>query len=255
MKNSTFVILAITVLVLNVNNLAFGEISSFSTDKKIYLDNEPITFSVTVTNHEDLINVLVLNPRGDLKTILSEKTNEERVFEFQFNTSNFVTIQGVYKIVVHTTNQPVYDGKAILFEFVDSTINVLNTESKIDQLAEPLPPNCREIKTENLTTVICDDIEDGQQIPVEKNAIPLWVKQTSLWWNQGNSSDKEFIDSLSFLIAEKIIDIPGLSPSKNTESVPNWIKTPAGWWAKDQISKEEFVNAIKYLVEKQVIKI
>lgn len=254
-----FTILVVTILVFNFNALAFAEIISFSTDKSMYSLDEQIIFSGTIVNHEELVNILAMNPRGDLQTILKEASNDEGSFEFVFNPSDLFAIKGIYKIAVHTTDQPVYDGKFLLFEFSGSAIKVVNPEPKPEYSGEPyqaLPPNCVEIKTEKLTTVICEDTEDGDQLQVEQNAIPQWVKQTSLWWNQGNSSDKEFISSISFLILEKIISIPDFSPSEQTEeSVPSWVKHTAGWWAEDEISEEEFVNAIKYLVEKQVIKI
>ena len=251
-----FTILVVTILVFNFNALAFAEISSFSTDKSMYSIDEQIIFSGTIVNHEELVNILAMNPRGDLQTILKEASNDEGSFEFVFNPSDLFAIKGIYKIAVHTTDQPVYEGKFLLFEFSGSAIKVVSTESKAGGSYEPVPPNCKEIKTETRIIVSCADQENREQLPVEQNAIPQWVKQTSLWWNQGNSSDKEFISSISFLILEKIISIPDFSPSEQTkESVPSWVKHTAGWWGKDQISEEEFVNAIKYLVEKQVIKI
>jgi len=136
----------------------------------------------------------------------------------------------------------------------------LTTDSKTEQLGEPkeLPPNCEVIKTGEISAVFCDDQENGEQLQLEQeNIIPLWVKQTALWWHQGNSAHKEFINSLSFLINKNIIQIPDLPPPEKIEEekVPDWVKNIAGWWAQDQISEEEFVNAIKYLIKNQIIQV
>ena len=259
-QKSYCAILLFATLIFSLNSLACAEIISFSTDKNQYSINEQIIFSGTVGNNEEIINIVALNPLGDFQTILNEPADIDGSFEINYNARDFFTIKGIYKITAHTTDQPAYEGKALLFDFSGSTIKVLTTDSKMEQLDEPkeLPPNCEVIKTGEISAVFCDDKENGAQWQVEqKHTIPLWVKQTALWWNQGNSADKEFINSLSFLINKNIIQISDLSsPEKiKEEKVPDWVKNTAGWWAQDQISEEEFVNAIKYLIKNQIIQV
>lgn len=259
-QKSYCAILLFATLIFSLNSLAFAEIISFSTDKNQYSINEQIIFSGTVGNNEEIINIVALNPLGDFQTILNEPADIDGSFEINYNARDFFTIKGIYKITAHTTDQPAYEGKALLFDFSGSTIKVLTTDSKMEQLDEPkeLPPNCEVIKTGKISAVFCEDQENGEQLQLEQeNIIPLWVKQTALWWHQGNSADREFINSLSFLINKNIIQISDLSsPEKiKEEKVPDWVKNTAGWWAHDKISEEEFVNAIKYLIKKQIIQV
>jgi hypothetical protein len=259
-QKSYCAILLFATLIFSLNSLAFAEIISFSTDKNQYSINEQIIFSGTVGNNEEIINIVALNPLGDFQTILNEPADIDGSFEINYNARDFFTIKGIYKITAHTTDQPAYEGKALLFDFSGSTIKVLTTDSKMEQLDEPkeLPPNCEVIKTGEISAVFCDDKENGAQWQVEqKHTIPLWVKQTALWWNQGNSADKEFIDSLSFLMKENIIQIPNLSSSEQIQKgkVPIWVKNNAGWWALGKISDNDFVNGISWLLENGIIQI
>ncbi|MDH3794905.1 MAG: hypothetical protein OER78_07510 [Nitrosopumilus sp.] len=51
--------------------------------------------------------------------------------------------------------------------------------------------------------------------------------------------DDEFIQSIQFLIKEKIILIPASQENtSNSKEIQDWVKNNAGWWSTDLISDE-----------------
>jgi hypothetical protein len=195
---------------------------------------------------------------GELETFVSESSNDGN-FEFIFNPADIFSINGIHKITAHVTDEPPYEGIALLFDFDGSFVNNLTAEIKSKnsgRSTQELPPNCKVIKTGEISAVFCDDKENDEQVE-KTDSIPRWVKQTALWWHQGNSSDKEFISSISFLMSQSIINIPEISPTQSIkeDKVPRWVKNIAGWWAENKISENEFVNGVNYLLEKRIIQI
>ncbi len=41
----------------------------------------------------------------------------------------------------------------------------------------------------------------------EEYSIPSWIKNTALWWGQGDITDSDFVSAMKFLIEEKVIQI------------------------------------------------
>ena len=86
--------------------------------------------------------------------------------------------------------------------------------------------------------------------------IPEWIKSIAKWWSEGNVEDSEFVSALSYLIKNKIIEIPPTEiHDKSGDKIPEWIKNNAGWWADEQIDDEAFVTGIQHLVENGLIKV
>ena len=50
--------------------------------------------------------------------------------------------------------------------------------------------------------------------------MPAWVKNTALFWAQGDISDQEFVAVLQFLINEGIITVPGAVPASTADNEP-----------------------------------
>jgi len=81
-------------------------------------------------------------------------------------------------------------------------------------------------------------------------SIPEWIKPIAKWWSLGNIEDKEFLSALSYLIENKIIQIPPIETHAiSKESIPEWVKNNAGWWADEQIDDKSFVSSIQYMIE------
>lgn len=121
-----------------------------------------------------------------------------------------------------------------------------------------------EIKVEEETPIETTDVTTKEKAPV-----PNWIKSNARWWSEGGIDDKTFTNGISYLISEKIIDVPmKINESKekdengkiieteeetNEVKVPDWIKTNAQWWADDLLDEETFLAGIEYMVKQEII--
>lgn len=99
------------------------------------------------------------------------------------------------------------------------------------------------------------DFKIGQPSAQQKTeAVPSWIKNNAGWWSDGIVGDQEFVQSIQFLIKEKILNIPATeaNPSESQE-IPIWVKNNAGWWSQDLISERDFVKGIEFLISQGII--
>ena len=89
----------------------------------------------------------------------------------------------------------------------------------------------------------------------KSSPIPAWVKNSAGWWAQDIVGDDEFINSIQFLIKEKIITVAETQGNQEESSqvIPAWIKGNAGWWADGLISDGDFMQGIQHLIEDNII--
>ena len=86
--------------------------------------------------------------------------------------------------------------------------------------------------------------------------IPIWVKNIAKWWSQGTTGNDEFINTIQYLIREKIIHVGSMQNKASTSSsIPKWIKNNAGWWADGTIDDESFLQGIQFLIKEGIISI
>ena len=86
--------------------------------------------------------------------------------------------------------------------------------------------------------------------------IPEWVRPIAKWWAEGQIGDSEFIDAIGFLISNRIMDIPEVTPGQQSnEEIPLWIKDRSEWWAEKQIEDEDFVSGIHFMIEKGIMNV
>jgi len=90
---------------------------------------------------------------------------------------------------------------------------------------------------------------------VSAQDIPDWINNIAKWWSEDKISDSEFINSIEFLINNKIIviQIQENSDVETTEKIPSWIKLNAGWWSNEEIDDKTFLQGIEFLVETGII--
>ena len=89
----------------------------------------------------------------------------------------------------------------------------------------------------------------------EKN-IPLWVKQNTKWWSEGEISNSFFTQTIQWLAVNKMLSKSlDFGYESNQEKVPNWVKKIASFWTNKEISDSEFFNAINFLLKSKVIQI
>jgi len=86
--------------------------------------------------------------------------------------------------------------------------------------------------------------------------VPDWIKNNARWWSNGQITDSEFLNGISYLINERIIIIPQNYESANSDSqiIPLWVKNTAEWWAYGKIDEKEFLKGIQFLIENGIIR-
>ena len=115
---------------------------------------------------------------------------------------------------------------------------------------------------QNISQKTIDPIKennDSRPSITAKSIVPKWVQSTANFWIDGNVSDKEFTNSLGFLVKEKIIDVDvdlqenNLVQSTNEPKVPDWIRQSTEWWITDQVPEDQFLEGIKWMIKNQII--
>ena len=110
--------------------------------------------------------------------------------------------------------------------------------------------------TSNFEITSSHNLETAKETTSNKSEIPSWVKNSAGWWAEGIVSDDEFIQSIQFLVQEKMISIsPSQGNASNSQEIPEWVKNNAGWWSEDLISDRDFMQGIEFLGEQGIIKI
>jgi len=59
-----------------------------------------------------------------------------------------------------------------------------------------------------IAIVVVFGIGFGLTASGEEGIVPTWIKNTALWYGQGEVSDTEFISALQFLINQNVIEVP-----------------------------------------------
>ena len=196
-------------------------------------------------------------------------------FFTQFDKDNYSRGVAVYLIKTAQTN--LYNSMIVL-ERDGKDLNKLpeetkNTISKIELLLDQADSKLKgndlisengAIQTALEAAIISSELaeEQGVSYDVEKTSpvkldIPPWIKNNAGWWANDAITQNEFLETIGFLIKQKILVIPDIPTSQTTSSlpVPEWVKNNAGWWADGLIGDEDFVQGIQFLIKEGLIKI
>ena len=113
------------------------------------------------------------------------------------------------------------------------------------------------LESENLAKKYNIIYEPSIKRQAESIQIPDWIKSTAKWWSTSAITDSDFVNSIQYLIKERIIVIPNVpeSAQPTNQKIPAWVKTNAGWWADGKISDSDFVSGIQYLISNGIMKI
>ncbi len=104
-------------------------------------------------------------------------------------------------------------------------------------------------------SIIEIEIIDNPLFENDNYEIPSWIKNNAGWWADGTINDESFIQGISFLIKEGIIQISETQRVDNNNSgdIPSWIKNNAGWWADGSINDSSFIQGIQFLIREGII--
>lgn len=104
----------------------------------------------------------------------------------------------------------------------------------------------------------CSDIVPLAENQTISKSTSNWLKINAEWYANDIISDKEFAQSIEFLIDKELIFIKkpvDLNASAfSNDAIPVWIQKSAGWWAEGMISDLEFVKIIEYMTIQNILK-
>lgn len=124
------------------------------------------------------------------------------------------------------------------------------------------------VKNTNIAISKCPIIEKSSTIitynntsigSVQEFLIPNWVKQNVKWWSDGITSDKEFVNTMGFLVKEKIIsvnipmNIDGSILVNDNLQIPNWLRNNAKWWSDGSIQDSDFTSGVEFMIKQKII--
>ena len=90
----------------------------------------------------------------------------------------------------------------------------------------------------------------GEQISNQVSTNPpVWLKEISKMWHDGQIKDKRFAYGIENLIDQQMIKEQNQT---NDIHIPKWLKIDAGLYEEGKISDNEFLNAMQYLIDVDV---
>ena len=96
----------------------------------------------------------------------------------------------------------------------------------------------------------------GHAGPIDEISIPQWIRNNAEWWAAEQIDDETFIQSIEYLIKNKIILIPPTTQeTTGDQEIPSWIRNNAEWWAAEQIDDETFVQGLEFLIKRGIINV
>ena len=132
-----------------------------------------------------------------------------------------------------------YDGKYY--------ISLFNTKYLLDIVSF-------DIKENVITVPQCYfDETYGEQLCPEGAAIKEWVKQYIELYQFGLIDDEDFHNGMSFLIDEKVIDIPSKPSQVGSTDVPSQIKEESMKWYENDSSDESFLDILDSLIRNSLL--
>jgi len=87
--------------------------------------------------------------------------------------------------------------------------------------------------------------------------VPEWVKDSTNWWTLTKISDQDFLNSLEYMIENKIIEIPEnkISENENELKMMSWIRNNLSIWSQNASSDEGFFKSTQWLIKNKLINI
>ena len=183
-------------------------------------------------------NVSTLKMKGIAKSNLDEHVNSLKSFfkVLQYKSNDVISLTGMG---VGFGNLGEYQEAAYYFEKASSekpdSVVINNYKDFINGVISKYPYTPTQKP------------KDTTQVQI--TSIPEWVKPIAKWWSEENIDDSEFNSALTYLIKNKIIQIPLADTLESDKINPENIKSDAGLWADKQIDDETFALDIKHLVK------
>lgn len=91
--------------------------------------------------------------------------------------------------------------------------------------------------------------------PQSSEITPGWLKQYALKWSTSEIDNEQFIDKISEMIKQNIIEVSDdiTIGESSDRSIPFWFKNNASWYSQNKITDDDFLQGIQYLIEQGII--
>lgn len=86
-------------------------------------------------------------------------------------------------------------------------------------------------------------------------SLPHWIKNNAKLWHDGVISDDEFVNTIKYLVENKIIPIKFVTYDKIKTTIPPSLKDIAYHWSIGKISDKDFVGTIRVLIKSGAIEL
>lgn len=89
----------------------------------------------------------------------------------------------------------------------------------------------------------------------QNETIPQWIKKDASLWHDGKISDDEFVNSIKWLVKNKVIPIRYAVMGNHTkQETPLEFKNISYFWSIGLVSDKDYVSTIRYLMKNDAIK-
>lgn len=131
---------------------------------------------------------------------------------------------------------------------VTNPITVQTAPFPFEKLTYPEGKWALEVEYGGVTDIAEFFVKDSGQI-----VIPIWIKDVGRMYANDSISAEQYVTSIEFLIAEKIIKIPDYEKQNTEKKIPEWIRTTTDWWTQGMISDHEYATSLEFLIKKEII--
>jgi hypothetical protein len=195
----------------------------------------------------------------------------KRIFLTSFLIFSFVLVTTVYANDAYAKSdytKPVITTQGNIYEVSKTPTTVSLFVSAYDDVDGKVRVDCdkseKTVFKVGETTVRCYSVDSSGNmakasfvVKVGYNfvKIPDWFKQTTQFWVNNNISDREYADTIQFLMEEKIFHVPFVSNLIDTTDtdIPIWIKTNSQNWIDGNASTDEFSIGIQWMIERGLV--
>ena len=185
-------------------------------------------------------NTISLNPSSQKETDLKETSDSEfEKLKGETPSKVLAFTEDVYQVLASQL-----DEKSNISKFSNEA-KTLVSQKKYDEALDAYKQTMLELVSNESQT--------------KQTALPDWIKQNAKWWSDGTTTDREFANSIGFLVKEKIITVN--VPTNNDGTIfvnenlqiPDWLRNNAKWWSDEIISDQEFTSGIEFMIKQKII--
>jgi len=254
MKKDTMIISYLLVIILLSSSILTGTVFAQTEKEAELMFNQAHEHFVNgeykqaIVIYDDILeiapnNISTLKMKGIVQSNLDEHNNSLKQFfkVLQYRPNDVISLTGMG---VGFGNLGEYQESILYFEKAleknpNSTV-IKNYKEFIEKVISKYP----------YTPTEKPEVFEKEEV----TTIPKWTKLIVKWWSEGNIDDSEFISSLSYLIENKIMQIPPVEKQNISEDeIPEWIRDNARWWADEQTDDEVLVVGIQHMIKNGII--